>query len=213
MKHISPHIFTLLFVLAAAFSLEANAQTKAWTENRKGNRAMASKNVNAARRHYEAARAEGSAVTASRATYNLGNAFLAAGRDSVALYEETAKNDASPVVRSMANHNIGFVYQSHAMDAQDEGTRQNLLRTAISYYKKALRDNPASDPSRYNLALCQKLLKDSKDKKNPPQPKPQPQQQQQKQQSQLTNYARQAEQQTQQKIRKQPQQRALRKNW
>jgi Ca-activated chloride channel family protein len=61
----------------------------------------------------------------------------------------------------MALHNQGYVYQASAMSSTKEDERQQQLRTAIDHYKQALRLNPTDNNTRYNLALCQKLLKDS----------------------------------------------------
>ena len=123
------------------------------------------------------------------------------------------------------------------MALADRERQQQLLRDAIEQYKQALRLNPRDNDTRYNLALCQKQLKDSqqsqqqKEKKDKQQPQPQQKQQQQQQQEQTqqqpqpsksdreqneryANLAKQAEQKALQKINnRQPRQRTLNKNW
>ena len=59
----------------------------------------------------------------------------------------------------MAFHNRGYIRQKMAL--ADRERQQQLLRDAIEQYKQALRLNPRDNDTRYNLALCQKQLKDS----------------------------------------------------
>ena len=118
----------------------------------------------------------------------------------------------------MAHHNKGFIHQTMAGAEQDSKKRTEQLKAAIDDYKAALRENPGSDASRYNLALCQKQLKNQKsqndqDNQNNKQKQPQPQPQPQTDNKPLINYARQAEQQTRQKMQERVKSRALEKNW
>ena len=57
--------------------------------------------------------------------------------------------------RSKSYHNMGVVMQNHREYAQ-----------AIEYYKMALRCNPQDNKTRYNLALCKKLLKNNQQNQN-----------------------------------------------
>ena len=57
--------------------------------------------------------------------------------------------------RSKSYHNMGVVMQNHREYAQ-----------AIEYYKMALRCNPQDNETRYNLALCKKLLKNNPQNQN-----------------------------------------------
>lgn len=90
----------------------------------------------------------------SQALYNMGCVMLRKedmdGRDSVAItrFLEAAKEEKDKKRRAKSYHNIGFVFQAHEDYAQ-----------AIEAYKEALRCNPKDHQTRYNLALCQKLLK------------------------------------------------------
>lgn len=82
----------------------------------------------------------------------------------------------------MSYHNIGTIWQNHRQYAQ-----------AIDAYKMALRNNPKDNETRYNLALCQKLLKNqpqqdkNKDKNKKEQDKKQNKQDQDKNQDKDKN--------------------------
>lgn len=173
----------------------------------------------------------------ARALFNLGDTYLAKGdaRAADSLYLEASRLEKNAQVKSMAFHNRGYIRQKMAL--ADRERQQQLLRDAIEQYKQALRLNPRDNDTRYNLALCQKQLKDSqqsqqqKEKKDKQQPqqqqKQQPQQQQEQTQQQpqpsksdreqnerYANLAKQAEQKALQKINnRQPRQRTLNKNW
>ena len=119
------------------------------------------------------------------------------------------------------------------MSSTKEDERQKSLRVAIDYYKKALRLNPADDNTRYNLALCQKLLKESEQQSQSQNEQPEDsqsqddqseQQQQQnseeqkddKQTQQLLNLAKQAEKRAKEKVDNAMRTRrpkSLEKNW
>ncbi len=167
-----------------------------------------------------------------QANYNLGNALMQQQKDSsaVAQFETAAKQEANPLRRAQAFHNMGVVCQGKRMYGE-----------AIEAYKEALRNNPADDETRYNLAVCkrqqkqqqdqqqqQKQDKDQQDKDKQQQQQQQKQEQQQKKQEQqqqkmsrenaeqLLNAAMQEEKQTQQRMKKaqqQPNRRQLEKNW
>lgn len=173
----------------------------------------------------------------ARALFNLGDTYLAKGdaRAADSLYLEASRLEKNAQVKSMAFHNRGYIRQKMAL--ADRERQQQLLRDAIEQYKQALRLNPRDNDTRYNLALCQKQLKDSqqsqqqKEKKDKQQPQQQQKQQQQQQQEQTqqqpqpsksdreqneryANLAKQAEQKALQKINnRQPRQRTLNKNW
>lgn len=173
----------------------------------------------------------------ARALFNLGDTYLAKGdaRAADSLYLEASRLEKNAQVKSMAFHNRGYIRQKMAL--ADRQRQQQLLRDAIEQYKQALRLNPRDNDTRYNLALCQKQLKDSqqsqqqKEKKDKQQKQQQQKQQQQQQQEQTqqqpqpsksdreqneryANLAKQAEQKALQKINnRQPRQRTLNKNW
>lgn len=132
----------------------------------------------------------------SRAMFNLADAYLAKGdvRGADSLYNKVTQIETNPQVRSMAWHNRGYISQRAALQSREQ--EQQLLRTAIKQYKQALRLEPHSDRTRYNLALCQKQLKESTNNKQ--QNKQQQKQQQQKQQQQQKNKQNEQQQQQQQ---------------
>lgn len=159
--------------------------------------------------------------------------------------------------RAEAYHNMGIIYQKHyyyfvdvqrqmkdnpqqAQNAQHD--RHTSLVEAIKAYRQALRCNPKDDDTRYNLALCQYLLKkepknqnnqnqnnqNQQDDKSQEQQKDQNQNKQQQQQQQqqddkmsrenaeaLLQNANRQEQQTQEKLKRRQQSRrpAHLKNW
>ena len=82
--------------------------------------------------------------------YNLGCALVMQKKDSVAVqqFEKAAKIETGRMRKAKIYHNIGFVCQSH-----------KLYGDAINAYKESLRNNPADNETRYNLALCQRLNK------------------------------------------------------
>ena len=173
----------------------------------------------------------------ARALFNLGDTYLAKGdaRAADSLYLEASRLEKNAQVKSMAFHNRGYIRQKMAL--ADRQRQQQLLRDAIEQYKQALRLNPRDNDTRYNLALCQKQLKDSqqsqqqkkqdKQQQQKQQQQKQPQQQQEQTQQQpqpsksdreqnerYANLAKQAEQKALQKINnRQPRQRTLNKNW
>jgi len=169
-----------------------------------------------------------------QALYNLGCALMMQQKDSLAIrqFENAGKLETSKMRKAKVYHNIGVICQGHQMFAE-----------AIEAYKESLRNNPKDDETRYNLALCQRQLKNQKnnkdnnnnkknegndkDKEQSPQNdkdknnKEQEKQQQKEQMSkenaeQLLQAAMQEEKNTQQKMKKQqamPQRRRLQKNW
>lgn len=86
----------------------------------------------------------------THAAYNLGCALMMQKKDSAAIqqFENAAKAEPNKLRRAQSYHNIGVVCQQHRMYAE-----------AIAAYKNALRNNPSDNETRYNLALCKRLLK------------------------------------------------------
>ncbi len=85
-----------------------------------------------------------------QAMYNLGCALMQQQKDSAAIvqFENAAKMETSKLRKSKSYHNIGVICQGHQMFSE-----------AIDAYKESLRNNPKDDETRYNLALCQRQLK------------------------------------------------------
>lgn len=211
--------FVALLGLGCIAPQVATAQTREWKLVHEGNKAFTQKQYRSAKSYYNKALQLNPSNT--RAVYNLANSEMALGNDSAAAasYDKVIGGDRSPLVRSMAAHNKGTIFQRQAGAETDFGKKQEKLKSAIAAYKQALRDNPESESSRYNMVLCQKQLRENKNNKN----KQQQQQQQQKQKQQqkkdqqqqqpLMNYSKRAEEQTRRKINQSTPQRSLEKNW
>ena len=93
----------------------------------------------------------------AQAIYNLGNALLMQQKDSAAtsFFQKSGRIETSKMRKAMSYHNIGVICQKHQMYGD-----------AINAYKEALRNNPEDNETRYNLALCKKLLKNQPKDKN-----------------------------------------------
>lgn len=93
--------------------------------------------------------------------YNLGNALLwqQKPQDAMKEYEKVVKLETNKSRLATTYHNMGVILQS-----------QKQYAPAIECYKNALRNRPSDEGSRYNLVLCQYLLKknpqDNKDQNN-----------------------------------------------
>ena len=210
------------------------AQTSEWKNMQKGNRAFENKDYSKAELNYlNVLKAHPSSA---EALFNLGNTQLGKNNAQAALdyFEKAKQSSADTTLTAMALHNQGYVYQASAMSSTKEDERQQHLRTAIDHYKQALRLNPADNNTRYNLALCQKLLKDSQqttdnrqqttdDKRNQQQNEASQQSTDNRQQTtddkqtqQLLNLAKQAEKRAKEKVDKAMKNRRpknLEKNW
>ena len=162
-----------------------------------------------------------------QAVYNLGLTLMRQQKDSAAIQQfmEAGKLETNPLRRAMAYHNAGVICQGKKMYGE-----------AIDVYKEALRNNPADDQTRYNLALCKRQQQQQQQQQEQQQQKQEQQQQEQKKEKkkqeqqqqeqkqqmsrenaeQMLNAAMQEEKQTQQRMKKaqqQPNRRQLEKNW
>ena len=194
---------------------------------RKGNKLF--RNQNFVKAEVEYRKAVSKKNNNSQALYNLGTALLMQQKDSAAtdMLQESGRLEKSKIRKAQSYHNIGYICQHHQMYAE-----------AIQAYKEALRNNPMDSETRYNLALCKKLLKNNpqdkkqkntKDKKEDDKSKQQKQKDQNKKEQQKTKdsmskenaeqllkAAIQDEKMTQQRVSKAMQQsgnRKLQKNW
>ena len=88
-----------------------------------------------------------------QALYNLGCALMMQQKDSMAVeqYQKAGTLEKSRLRKAKVYHNIGVVCQNHRIYAD-----------AIKAYEESLRNNPADDETRYNLALCKRLQKQQK---------------------------------------------------
>ena len=226
-------VYTRIVVLAICVLaiVDANAQSDRQLI-RNGNRLYRQQNY--AKAEIEYRKALGKNPSNPQALYNLGTALLMQQKDSAAVsqLQNAAKCETSKLRKAKVWHNIGVACQKH-----------KLFSDAIKAYEESLRNNPADNETRYNLALCMRQQKNQKNQdkqqnkdknkqkqkqnKNDKNNKDKNQDQQQKQQKQqekmskdnaeqLLNYAEQEEKKTQQRLKKQeaqPQRRRLEKNW
>lgn len=122
---------------------------------RQGNRAARSNALTEAETAYR------KAISANRensqAIYNLAIVQLAQSKTKEAMksFRQAAELEKVPIRRAKSFHNIGTIYQN-----------QRQYQPAIEAYKEALRLDPENFKTRYNLALCKKLLKNDKNNNN-----------------------------------------------
>jgi tetratricopeptide (TPR) repeat protein len=95
---------------------------------------------------------------------------------TVQAFRQAADLQQNPIRKAQAYRNIGWIYQACEQYAP-----------AIDAYKESLRNNPDDDEVRYNLALCQKLLKEQQQKKQDQNNQDQKDQNQQNQDQQNQN--------------------------
>lgn len=138
--------------------LVGTAQAGAQTDRnliRQGNRAFKSQKWAVAETQYRKAVSKNQKNP--QAIYNLGCALMAQQKDSMAIQQFTnaAQLETNRLRRAASYHNMGVIMQNHREYAQ-----------AIEYYKMALRCNPQDNETRYNLALCKKLLKNNPQNKD-----------------------------------------------
>ena len=181
---------------------------------RQGNRAYHKQKWAAAETQYRKAISKNQKN--AQAVYNLGCALMMQQKDSMAMiqFENASKMETNKMRRARSYHNMGVVMQQHQQYAQ-----------AIGCYENALRCNPQDNATRYNLALCKKLLKNQKqnkqkDKNNQNKNNQQNQNNQDKMSKdnaeQLLNAAIQQEKDTKRKMQKamsQPRRKQYEKNW
>ena len=145
-------IVTVAFLLAGATNAAAQTDRNLI---RQGNRAFKTQKWAAAETQYRKAISKNQKNP--QAIYNLGCALLMQQKDSLAMVQfgNAAQLENNLFRRSKSYHNMGVVMQNHREYAQ-----------AIEYYKMALRCNPQDNETRYNLALCKKLLKNNPQNQN-----------------------------------------------
>lgn len=145
-------------IVTVAFLLACGTNAVAQTDRnliRQGNRAFKTQKWAAAETQYRKAISKNQKNP--QAIYNLGCALLMQQKDSLAMVQfgNAAQLESNIFRRSKSYHNMGVVMQKHQEYAQ-----------AIEYYKMALRCNPQDNETRYNLALCKKLLKNNLQNQN-----------------------------------------------
>lgn len=203
-------ILVLSLILCASAAM---AQSVTYQKVKAGNRAFMNQDYTTAERLYREALEKDTNNT--RILFNIADTQLA--QDSIVqaleTYDEVLKKNPEKLMKAMVHHNKGFIYHT----AKD-------YEKAIEEYKAALRIVPNDDDTRYNLALCQRHMKQQQKEQEQQQQQQQEQQEQQQKDSkqkekeekneQLLKMAQQAENQTRKKLQKQqPRRKSLPKNW
>lgn len=142
--------YILLLALCVLAFADVNAQSdRQFIRN--GNRLYRQQNYAKAEIEYRKALSKN--PSNPQALYNLGTALLMQQKDSAAVeqLQNAAKTETSKHRKAMVWHNIGVVCQKH-----------KLFSEAIKAYQESLRNNPADNETRYNLALCMRQQKNQK---------------------------------------------------
>lgn len=187
----SRYIIFIAFLLACT---GASAQKAERDHIRKGNRAYKDSVFVDAEVNYRKALEENPASSISM--YNLGNTLANQQKFQEAMeqYQTAAKFEKDKTKLSQIYHNAGVLLQSAKEYAK-----------AIEAYKQSLRNNSKDDETRYNLALCQKLLEDQEQNQDN-QDQNQDNQEQQQDQQQQDQQNQEQEQNQDQQQQQQPEQ-------
>lgn len=138
---------TLTLIVLCLCALTANAQNDRQYV-RSGNKHYRAQKFDKADIEYKKALERN--PNSPEALYNMGCAKMMQEKDSLALgyFQKAAEMQKDKKRKAQIFHNAGVIMQNH----QD-------YEKAINMYKESLRNNPTNDYTRYNLALCQALLK------------------------------------------------------
>ena len=142
----SKYILFAVFLLSAAF---VSAQKAERDYIRKGNRLFNDSVFVDAEVNYRKALEVNPKSTVSM--YNLGNTLSQQQKMQEAMEQYVSASNIEKDKMKLAQiyHNMGVLLQASKDYAK-----------AVDAYKMSLRNNPADDETRYNLALAQKMLKD-----------------------------------------------------
>lgn len=177
--------YCITLIVFSMMALTASAQKAERDYIRKGNRQYHdSVFVDAEVSYRKALEAN---PTSAMSRYNLGNALLYQDKPQEALkeYEAASKMEHDKGKLASIYHNAGVIMQA-----------AKEYQKAIEAYKESLRNNPSDHETRYNLALCQKMLKDQEQQGGGN--NDQQQQQEQEQEQQQNQQEQQQDQQEQQ---------------
>ena len=164
----SKYILFAVFLLATA---GVSAQKAERDYIRKGNRLFNDSVFVDAEVNYRKALEANPKSTVSM--YNLGNTLSQQQKfqDAMEQYVSASKIEKDKMKLAHIYHNMGVLFQAGKDYAK-----------AVEAYKMSLRNNPADDETRYNLALAQKMLKDQQQNQDQNQDQNKDQQQKQDQQ-------------------------------
>lgn len=147
----------LIFLLTGSASFaQNNANNLSLYE---GNRQYKLRNYEEAQKYYEKAIEGGNADYKTQ--FNLGDSYYQQGKfdDAAKKFEEIVETAKTKKDKANAYHNLG-----------NSWLKKKDYQKSIDAYKNALKNNPADEETRYNLAYAQKKLeeqnKKNQDKKN-----------------------------------------------
>jgi tetratricopeptide (TPR) repeat protein len=177
------------------FSSLSFAQKQVRKDIREGNKEYKQEKYTDAEVDYR--RALEANARSTEAAYNLGNTLYRQekGQEAAEQYQAVINNETDKIKLSMAWHNVGNLF----MNGKD-------YKNSIEAYKKALRNNPKDDETRYNLALAQKLLHDQENQQQNQDQNQDKQEQQQEQDKQQQEQNQDQDQQEQQQDQPEQQQ-------
>lgn len=159
-------IITLLLCFVAIDLIAQNNNLSLY----QGNQQYKLKNYELAQKYYEKAIEGGNSDFKTH--FNLGDSYYKQGKydDAAKKFEEIAETTKATKDKAKAYHNLGNTW-----------LQKKDYQKSIDAYKNALKNNPADEDTRYNLAYAQKKLeeqnkknqqnkdnKDNKDKKDDP---------------------------------------------
>ena len=172
----------IVIILLALGTLPTFAQKEERDLIRKGNRVFKDSIYDVAETSYRKALEVNPKSTI--AMFNLGNTLMLQNKlqESMEEYVSATKLEKDKNKLSQNFHNIGVIFHS-----------QKDYIKAIEAYKEALRNNPADDETRYNLALAQKMLKDQENSQQNQEQQKNNEQKEQKQQSENSQQQRQGQ--------------------
>lgn len=119
-----------------------------------GNRQYKLKNYKEAQKYYEKAIENGN--TDYKTQFNLGDTYYQQGKydDAAKKFEEITETAKTSKDKAKAFHNLG-----------NSWLKKKEYQKSVDAYKNALKNNPADEDTRYNLAYAQKKLEEQ-NKKN-----------------------------------------------
>lgn len=141
-------IILLLFILVG-YSTLSFSQKQVRKDIKEGNKEYKQEKFTDAEIDYR--RALEANARSNEAAYNLGNALYKQEKfeESLEQFQTVINNETDKDRLSMAWHNTGNIHMAGGDYAK-----------SIEAYKKALRNKPQDNETRYNLALAQKLLEE-----------------------------------------------------
>lgn len=107
--------------------------------------------------------------------FNLGDAYYKQGKykEAINLFESIAAKKLGKDTLAMAQHNIGNNYLQNYLGMPKltpndsiNKLKQELLESSVEAYKKALKNNPSDEDTRYNLSYANRLLQQMQKNQN-----------------------------------------------